>query len=108
MIEQVKLSHGIFSARYGRTISGLLELQSKKPSSTETEIEFGISTSAVNLNVSVPINNKGGFMIMGKITYWDAYIALVKKSFVFDKRLRDDSGGNKSPFPACCGIFRRI
>ncbi|MDR2865364.1 MAG: TonB-dependent receptor plug domain-containing protein [Spirochaetaceae bacterium] len=78
MIEQVKLSHGIFSARYGRTISGLLELQSKKPSSTDTEIEFGISTSAVNLNVSVPINNKGGFMIMGKITYWDAYIALVK------------------------------
>jgi hypothetical protein len=78
MIESVKLSHGIFSARYGRTISGLLELTSKKASASETEIELGISTSAVNLNVSVPINNKGGIAIMGKVTYWEGYIALVK------------------------------
>jgi hypothetical protein len=78
MIESVKLSHGIFSARYGRTISGLLELTSKKPSSEETEIELGVSTSAVNLNVSVPVNNKGGLMMMGKATYWDGYVALVK------------------------------
>ncbi|MDR3325642.1 MAG: TonB-dependent receptor plug domain-containing protein [Spirochaetaceae bacterium] len=78
MIESVKLSHGIFSARYGHTISGLLELHSKKPSATETEIEFGVSTSAVNLNVSIPINEKGGLIVMGKTTYWDGYIALVK------------------------------
>jgi hypothetical protein len=78
MIASVKLSHGIFSARYGRTISGLLELSSKKPSGTETELELGISTSAVNLNVSIPINKKGGIMVMGKVTYWDGYVALVK------------------------------
>ncbi|MDR3301399.1 MAG: hypothetical protein LBT01_02555 [Spirochaetaceae bacterium] len=78
MIESVKLSHGIFSAQFGHTISGLLELHSKKPSATETEIEFGISTSAVNLNVSIPLNEKGGIMVMGKTTYWDGYIALIK------------------------------
>jgi hypothetical protein len=78
MIESVKLSHGIFSARYGHTISGLLELTSKKPSPTEFEIELGISTSAVNLNVAVPFKNRGGLMIMGKATYWDGYLALVK------------------------------
>ncbi|MDR2468490.1 MAG: hypothetical protein LBD22_05975, partial [Spirochaetaceae bacterium] len=78
MIQSVKLSHGIFSTRYGHTISGLLELTSKKPSSTEIEVELGISTSALNLNVSVPINRKGGFMVMGKVTYWDGYLALIK------------------------------
>ncbi|MDR2481384.1 MAG: TonB-dependent receptor plug domain-containing protein [Spirochaetaceae bacterium] len=77
MIESARLSHGIFSSRYGHTISGLLELTSKTPSPTETEIELGLSSSVVNLNVSIPFR-KGGIMVMGKATYWDGYIALLK------------------------------
>lgn len=76
MIQSVKLSHGIFSSRYGHTISGLLELTSKR-ASPHSEIELGISTSAVNLNVSLPFS-KGGLIIMGKATYWDGYVALIK------------------------------
>lgn len=77
MVESAKLSHGIFSSRYGHTISGLLEITSKKPSATEIELELGISSSAFNLNLSIPLR-RGGIMVMGKVTYWGGYVALLK------------------------------
>jgi hypothetical protein len=79
MIESAQLSHGVFSARYGHTISGLLEISSKQASSLETELDIGISTSAVNLNLSFPFKGKGGIMAMGKVTYWDPFVLLVKQ-----------------------------
>jgi len=74
MVSSARLSHGVFSARYGHTISGLLEITSKSPSSTETEIEAAIGTSATSLNLSVPLSGKGGILFMGKVTYWDTLI----------------------------------
>jgi hypothetical protein len=74
MITSARLSHGVFSARYGHTISGLLDVTSKSPSSTETEIEAAIGSSAASLNLSVPFGGKGGILFMGKITYWDTFI----------------------------------
>ncbi|MDR1932199.1 MAG: TonB-dependent receptor plug domain-containing protein [Spirochaetales bacterium] len=74
MIQSARLSHGVFSARYGHTISGLLELSSRKPSSTEAELELGVSTSATNFSLSQPLNGKGGVLFMGKVTYWDAFV----------------------------------
>ena len=74
MVESAQLSHGIYSARYGYSISGLLEVNSKKAPVDHAELELGISSSAVNLNASVPIGKKGGFILMGKITYWDPFI----------------------------------
>jgi hypothetical protein len=79
MIQSAQLSHGVFSSRYGHTISGLLEISSKKPSSTETELELGVSSSATNLNLSFPLWGKGGVMVMGKITYWDPFIWVAKQ-----------------------------
>jgi hypothetical protein len=79
MVESAQLSHGVFSARYGHTISGLLEVNSKKPSSLETELDIGISTSAVNLNLSFPFGGKGGLLAMGKVTYWDPFVWLAKQ-----------------------------
>jgi hypothetical protein len=78
MVESARLSHGVFSSRYGHTISGLLEVSSKKPSSTETELELGLSSSATNLNLSVPLG-KGGIMAMGKVTYWDPFVWAAKQ-----------------------------
>ncbi|MDR2534415.1 MAG: TonB-dependent receptor plug domain-containing protein [Treponema sp.] len=78
MVKSAQLSHGVFSARYGHTISGLLEISSRRPSTTETEAELGISSSATNLNLSFPLWGKGGVMVMGKTTYWDPFIALAK------------------------------
>ena len=74
MVSSVRLSHGVFSARYGHTISGLLEVTSKSPSTTETEIEAAIGSSAASLNLSLPMWGKGGVLLMGKVTYWDTLI----------------------------------
>jgi hypothetical protein len=74
MVSSARLSHGVFSARYGHTISGLLEITSRSPSQTETEIEAAIGTSATSFNISVPLSGKGGVLFMGKVTYWDTLI----------------------------------
>ena len=78
MVSGARLSHGVFSSRYGHTISGLLEVTSKSPSSEEVEMETAISSSAASLNLSYPLNNKGGILFMGKVTYWDTFIWLLK------------------------------
>jgi hypothetical protein len=74
MVSSARLSHGVFSARYGHTISGLLEVTSRSPSPTETEIEAAIGSSAASLNLSIPINGRGGILFMGKVTYWDTFV----------------------------------
>jgi hypothetical protein len=79
MVQSAQLSHGVFSTRYGHTISGLLEITSKKPSSTETEFELGMNTSAANANLSLPLFGKGGILVMGRITYYDPVVALAKQ-----------------------------
>ncbi|MDR2494482.1 MAG: TonB-dependent receptor plug domain-containing protein [Spirochaetaceae bacterium] len=83
MVKSARLSHGVFSARYGHTISGLLEITARSPSSEEMEAELGVSSSAANLNISYPLGplgkkNKGGIMLMGKTTYWDPFIEFAK------------------------------
>ncbi|MDR1419324.1 MAG: TonB-dependent receptor plug domain-containing protein [Treponema sp.] len=82
-VESARLSHGVFSVRYGHTISGLLEVSSKKPSSTETEFELGLSTSAVNANLSLPLAGRGGIMFTGRVTYYDPFVWAAKKISAF-------------------------
>jgi hypothetical protein len=79
MVESAKLSHGVFSSRYGHSISGLLEIRSKKASPTETEMELGVSTSVTNLNLSLPLFGMGGVMVMGKVTYYDPFVWAAKQ-----------------------------
>jgi hypothetical protein len=79
MVSGARLSHGIFSTRYGHTISGLLDVSSKQPSKTEVELELGVSTSAANLNLSYPLGGRGGLMLMGKVTYWDPFVWAAKQ-----------------------------
>ena len=78
MVQSAQLSHGVFSVRYGHTISGLLEITAKKPSPAETQFELGINTSAANFNLSLPFG-KGGVLFMGRITYYDPVITLAKE-----------------------------
>jgi len=78
MVQSAQLSHGVFSTRHGHTISGLLDITSKKPSPTETEFEIGASTSAANFNLSFPLANKGGILLMGRVTYYDPVIWLAQ------------------------------
>ena len=79
MVQSAQLSHGVFSSRYGHTISGLLEITSKKPSPTETQFELGLNTSAANLSFSLPLSGRGGILFMGRLTYYDPVIAAAKQ-----------------------------
>jgi len=79
MVESAQLSHGVFSSRYGHSISGLLEITTKKPSPTETQFELGLNTSAANFNLSIPLAGKGGILFMGRVTYYDPVIAIAKE-----------------------------
>jgi hypothetical protein len=79
MVSSARLSHGVFSSRYGHTTSGLLEVTSKSPSPTETELETAISTSATSINLSYPFGGKGGILFMGKVTYWDTLVWTAKQ-----------------------------
>jgi len=79
MVESAQLSHGVFSSRYGHSISGLLDVTTKDPSPVETQFELGVSTSAANVNLSLPLAGKGGVLFMGRITYYDPIIALAKQ-----------------------------
>ena len=79
MVQSAQLSHGVFSTRYGHSISGLLEITTKKPLPTETQFELGLNTSAANFNLSLPFAGKGGVLFMGRVTYYDPVIALAKQ-----------------------------
>ncbi|GHT97109.1 hypothetical protein FACS1894142_0850 [Spirochaetia bacterium] len=76
MTGSARLSHGVFSSRFGNTISGLLEVTPKRPSADDLAMDISLSTSAVDLGLSVPLNGKGGVMIMGKVTWWQPFIEL--------------------------------
>jgi hypothetical protein len=78
MVESARLSHGVFSSRYGHTISGLLEIVTRKPSPVETRFDLGFSTSETNLGLSFPLGGKGGIAALGKVTYWDPFVSLAK------------------------------
>jgi hypothetical protein len=78
MVESARLSHGVFSSRYGHTISGLLEIVTRKPSSTEARFDLGFSTSETNLGLSLPLGGRGGIAAVGKVTYWDPFVSLAK------------------------------
>ena len=67
MVESAQLSHGVFSSRYGHSISGLLEITTKKPSPAETQFELGLNTSAANFSLSIPLAGNGGFCLWGAL-----------------------------------------
>jgi len=79
MVQSAQLSHGVFSTRYGHTISGLLEITSKKPSSAETQLEVGMNTSTANFNLFLPFSGKGGILLLGRVTFYDPLIWAAQK-----------------------------
>lgn len=81
MAESAQLSHGVFSTRYGHTVSGLLDIHARRPSPESAGVELAVSTSAANLNLSLPLGGKGGLALMGKVTYWDPFVETAKLFF---------------------------
>jgi hypothetical protein len=71
MVESARTSHGVFSTRYGYTVSGLLDIALKPPASRDREFELDLSTNAAAARVSVPIEDRGGVMFTGRLSYYD-------------------------------------
>jgi len=98
MVQSAQLSHGVFSTRYGHTISGILDITSKKPSSTEMEFELGASTSAANFNFSIPLAGKGGLLFMGRTTFYDPIVWLMKQLSSSVERLEPVNAIRVAPY----------
>lgn len=71
MIESAKLSHGIYSAKYGRALSGLLEISSVVPNEPDFHLTGGFATTSTDLFSQIPIGENSGLLFGGKITYLD-------------------------------------
>ncbi|GHU56295.1 hypothetical protein FACS189442_4760 [Spirochaetia bacterium] len=88
MVSSAKLSHGVFSARYGHTVSGLLEVASKKPDPVDAEFDVGFSTLSLKARLSIPFAGKGGIQAAGN-ALWMQTVVDVAKNFTDSVRYLD-------------------
>ena len=79
MVETVKLSNGIFSAKYGRASGGILEATTIKPDFEKFHMNIGLSTVSADVFAQIPFGKKvGGMLLGGHLTYLDPFFALYK------------------------------
>ena len=71
MVETAKLSHGVYSARYGRAMSGLLEVTTINTDEPELRFDGSLSTTSTDFFVQSPLGGKAGLFAGGKVTYLD-------------------------------------
>lgn len=75
MIESIKLYNGVFSAKYGRASSGLLEASTLKPDYQHFHMNTGSSTSCTDAFFQIPFGKNVGGMILGAhFSYLDAVV----------------------------------
>ena len=78
MVDSVKMSNGVFSARYGRALAGLLEVNTVNPKTDKISFEVSTSDISTNAYLTVPFGEKAGMFAAGKVTYLDPLFALYK------------------------------
>lgn len=77
MIESVKLSNGIFSARYGKASSGLLEATTLKPDFEKSHVNASISTMSADVFAQAPLGKDLGGLLFGThLTYLEPIFAM--------------------------------
>ena len=79
MVDSVKMSNGVFSARYGRALAGLLEINTVTPKLDKVSFEISTSDISTNAYVSLPFSDKAGMYAAGKVTYLDPLFMLYKQ-----------------------------
>jgi len=97
MVHSAQLSHGVFSARYGNTISGLLEITTKNPSPSQVLFELTVNSSTTNFNLSLPLG-RGGILVMGRLTYYDPVVLLAKELVDIIPQLAVANYINQAPY----------
>jgi hypothetical protein len=77
MVESAKLSNGIISARYGRVMSGLLEVNTKSPSMIRTQFDFSLSTTGLDVFLQQALAEDLGILAGGKVTWIEVPMAIM-------------------------------
>ncbi|MBQ0162839.1 MAG: TonB-dependent receptor plug domain-containing protein [Treponema sp.] len=79
MIESVKLSNGVFSAKYGKASSGLLEATTLKPDFEKFHLNTSVSTMSTDIFAQIPFGkNVGGMLVGGHLTYLEPLFEIYK------------------------------
>ena len=91
LVDSIKLSDGIIGAPYGQVMSGLLEVNSKTPSDTDQHLDFGLSTTGLDLFFQQAFGDQAGVLLGGKVTWMEVPLALIGESdlFVTDPYIRN-------------------
>ncbi len=83
VVESAKLSAGLVSARYGRLISGLLEINSKTPEEKDLRVDASWTTSGAEAYVQAPLGSDAGVLLGGKVTWMEVSFGLAGADDVF-------------------------
>jgi hypothetical protein len=83
MIDSIKLSDGIIGAPYGQVMSGLLEVTSKTPRDSDRHMDFGFSTTGLDLFFQQPFGNNAGLLVGGKVTWMAVPLDLIGEGSLF-------------------------
>jgi hypothetical protein len=83
MVDSIKLSDGIIGAPYGQVMSGLLEVTSKTPTDTDRHIDFGFSTTGLDLFYQQAFGGQAGILLGGKVTWMEVPLALIDQGNLF-------------------------
>jgi hypothetical protein len=78
-IKDVSVYKGGMPAQYGGRLSSVVDIKMKDGNAKKLDVGGGIGLIASRINVSAPIvKDKGSFIISGRRTYADAFLALQK------------------------------
>ena len=83
MVDSIKLSDGIIGAPYGQVMSGLLEVNSKTPTDTDRHLDFGFSTTGLDLFFQQAFGTEAGVLLGGKVTWMEVPLTLIGERNLF-------------------------
>ena len=86
-IKDMKLYKGGIPAEYGSRISSVLDVRQKEGNSNFTETSGGIGLISSRLMVEGPLWDKSSFMVAGRRSYGDLFLALSGDSAISDNKL---------------------
>lgn len=89
IVETAKFSNGIFSAKHGLAMSGLLEVESVKPNEG-LKFETILTSSTFETFIQTPLGKKDmGLLLGGRVTYYDLEV-LISDSLKNSRIVQDD------------------
>lgn len=87
-IKDVTIYKGGMPAQYGGRLSSVLDIKMNDGNNQDFSVSGGIGLISAKLNVEGPIQkNKSSFLVSGRRTYADAFLALSKDTAIKNNRL---------------------